>query len=536
MHRPSADLLGPLRLFSEPALPVYKDAPSHAVQGITSIFSQTVQKFDTIFGRVYPKSTHVTIQHGDPQEVQSSHGILEQPRGSEIPKHAQSSETPIPDRRAVDIFVQLSHDPRLQIPSSGDENDTYNWTIRRNAHFVAEAMGDWGWSVMRKEEEGLSGRVETEVDRKIEEVVWLVCALYGIGGWTNKRPDGTLNADFFLYVVLFYRCHRYSSSVIRSMHLVTSSLFLPSLAVMVSPVSRARLLRGYLATTLMWYIARGKPKLDIPGFFAAPLEPLPSPALSDPANNGRPCDQSNNHDNINWYAVLQSAAQHADEHLTKAQRSLANWAGLLGGKTVVMVVPSGKAEQMGLIASARPSLETSNKAGEAGAQTQTSGNDDERLGDGGDGTGCADDVLGQHPSAHKVDDGGPESQLSPVSPIDPGEKDEGPTQVVNQEITAASDSSKQNQESKHHPQDAQVIELDGSLFLRTALLTARRMGWIGFPDQKEGDFWDFQGFWGNAQDDLRGEERRKERHEAGKPENAQDDDTEVTGENSQPRL
>ncbi|KAG2062840.1 hypothetical protein BDR04DRAFT_771942, partial [Suillus decipiens] len=85
-----------------------------------------------------------------------------------------------------------------------------------------------------------------EIERKIEECIWTSAILYSIGGW-NK--DKSLAADFFF------------------LHLVTSSLFLPSLLPYLSQTSQVLLLRGYFASTLGWWVARGFPRLDIQGFF-----------------------------------------------------------------------------------------------------------------------------------------------------------------------------------------------------------------------------------------------------------------------------
>src|SRR5258707_15444498 len=56
------------------------------------------------------------------------------------------------------------------------------------------------------------------------------------------------------------------------MHLITSSIFLPSLCALISPVSRSRLFKTYLAVSCIWAVARGQPKLDVKGFVEATKE------------------------------------------------------------------------------------------------------------------------------------------------------------------------------------------------------------------------------------------------------------------------
>ncbi|TFY67493.1 hypothetical protein EVJ58_g1578 [Rhodofomes roseus] len=80
------------------------------------------------------------------------------------------------------------------------------------------------------------------LESKVEELCWLGTLLYGIGGY---QTDGFV-ADYYL------------------MHIVTSSIFLPSFLAYLSPASAIVLLRTFLRTTLAWYVARGRPAPPIP--------------------------------------------------------------------------------------------------------------------------------------------------------------------------------------------------------------------------------------------------------------------------------
>lgn len=106
------------------------------------------------------------------------------------------------------------------------------------------------------------------------------------------------------------------------MHLVTSSVFLPSLCAFLSVSSKVRLLRAYFAAVCTWYVARGRPALDIAGFFSQEIS-IPSGLDPDPRKGGVP--------NL-WIPLLQSGMAHPDEHLIKTQRALSCWAQKFGVK------------------------------------------------------------------------------------------------------------------------------------------------------------------------------------------------------------
>lgn len=115
------------------------------------------------------------------------------------------------------------------------------------------------------------------------------------------------------------------------MHLVTSSLFLPSVIEYLSPASNSLLLRGYFAALLATWVSRDRPAIDIKNFYASnsstvsPHPPGPAPALAESAlTPGHPYPNS-------WSAILTSTMQHPNEHLIKVQRTLAHWAALFGG-------------------------------------------------------------------------------------------------------------------------------------------------------------------------------------------------------------
>jgi hypothetical protein len=120
------------------------------------------------------------------------------------------------------------------------------------------------------------------------------------------------------------------------MHLVTSSLFLASLAVHLKPSSQELLLRGYLAVSLLWYLrGAGRLELDIPGFFSAETAyPTPSGPLPTPHEKATPGPSSFKAITPNpWLPIIETSLVHPDDHVPKLQRALAHYGTLYGTKT-----------------------------------------------------------------------------------------------------------------------------------------------------------------------------------------------------------
>ncbi|KAI9463453.1 hypothetical protein HD554DRAFT_1313829 [Boletus coccyginus] len=147
-----------------------------------------------------------------------------------------------------------------------------------------------------------------EVERKMEELVWLGTLVYGVGGWT---PNG-FQSDFFL------------------MHMVTSSIFLPSLIAYLTPRSQVLLLRRCLVTVLTWWVARGRPVLNIKSFMTTTsVEPS---VPTTPAPKTPPTTETTPTPNP-FLPILQSAITHPNDHFVKLQRTFAHFDTLYGGRT-----------------------------------------------------------------------------------------------------------------------------------------------------------------------------------------------------------
>lgn len=114
------------------------------------------------------------------------------------------------------------------------------------------------------------------------------------------------------------------------MHLVTSSLFLPSLVQHLNPSAQSVLLRSYLATALTVWVARARPAPSIASFYQRT-----SPNLTVPGPQPTPGRETLTPDALTpnpWYALLQSTILHPSEHLPKAQRALAQYARKYGDR------------------------------------------------------------------------------------------------------------------------------------------------------------------------------------------------------------
>ncbi|TFK31868.1 hypothetical protein BDQ12DRAFT_701405 [Crucibulum laeve] len=202
------------------------------------------------------------------------------------------------DVHALTILSRVYADDRLGKKFAGQDIRMFPETIQNYGEIIKEYTDQWTFH----------GKLEDLV----EQLVWVNVVIYAIGGWEGVGKP--LNADFFF------------------MHLVTSSSFLSSIVPQVSSVDAERLLRGYLATSLAWYIGRGRPALDIAGFYEhTKLRPTPPGPLPTPSEGTHPSPSSPIAVTPNpWLAILQTTIIHPDDHLPKLQRALSHYAELYG--------------------------------------------------------------------------------------------------------------------------------------------------------------------------------------------------------------
>ncbi|EIN04426.1 hypothetical protein PUNSTDRAFT_108165 [Punctularia strigosozonata HHB-11173 SS5] len=151
------------------------------------------------------------------------------------------------------------------------------------------------------------GGAEGHIEEKLEEIAWTNVLIYGVGGFTKGKD---FNADFFL------------------MHLVTSSLFIPSLVLALKPASQLALLHAYFATVLTEYVGRGRPALGLESFYHNTSTDILPPEQKEPITaqtfGARGVKTVPNP----WLPLIQSVLGHPDDHVPKIQRALAHYATL----------------------------------------------------------------------------------------------------------------------------------------------------------------------------------------------------------------
>ncbi|KAG8759077.1 hypothetical protein FRC14_006699 [Serendipita sp. 396] len=210
-----------------------------------------------------------------------------------------TQETPAdPQLHALSVAARILKDPELGYGKGADPNSNARFqdAIKRSGERLSTYFRQWS--------------PEGSFEAKHEELVWLVSALYGFSGW---RKDEEFKANFF------------------TLHLVTSSLFISSIHTLLPPKSQALLLRGFLATALTYWVGHGRRDFTIQDFFAEDVHALVTPPHTDPKPAEDALDATHLHQNP-WFAILQSALNHPDEHLLKIQRSFAHYAALYGTK------------------------------------------------------------------------------------------------------------------------------------------------------------------------------------------------------------
>ena len=119
------------------------------------------------------------------------------------------------------------------------------------------------------------------------------------------------------------------------MHVLTSSLFLPTYAAALQPTSFALLLKTYLVSSLLWWVARGRPTLPIRDFYCNTS--APAPEHESPASSATDTDDP-------WQPVIHDTIAHPDDHLCKVQRALLRFASAYGSRQAGTLAAGADAE------------------------------------------------------------------------------------------------------------------------------------------------------------------------------------------------
>ena len=142
---------------------------------------------------------------------------------------------------------------------------------------------------------------DQEYDAKAEEIMWTAALLLCATGRPGRQP----RLDFFL------------------MHLVTSSLFLPSyLRVLQDPLHKASILRAYLPGMILIILARGRPRIDPELLMSYTATPRPPTLTLPPLREGVIGDPRDDGDYNPWLTIVQSVFHATDSHVLKTIRTL----------------------------------------------------------------------------------------------------------------------------------------------------------------------------------------------------------------------
>ncbi|KAH7886675.1 hypothetical protein F5I97DRAFT_1025320 [Phlebopus sp. FC_14] len=222
-------------------------------------------------------------------------------------------------RSALSILALVACDPRFSNIKKTEDESMYAQVLKEQGSVLQEYAQMWVIDISS----GIG------IAEAAEGLSWLNTIIYGVGGYSAGKP---FKGDFFL------------------MHLLTSSLFLPSLLLSIPKYSSRRLLLlTYFTASLAYYLARGRPRLDVRSFYKGTgqlLHKVPGPSPS-PAPKTLPKPTSDHALTPNgWFSVIQTTLVHPNEHLCKAQRALAHYSTLYGVRKKGWCAPPTKEGRM----------------------------------------------------------------------------------------------------------------------------------------------------------------------------------------------
>ncbi|KAG1857737.1 hypothetical protein DFJ58DRAFT_715931 [Suillus subalutaceus] len=162
---------------------------------------------------------------------------------SAMPLKAPSGQ----DTHAFSILARVLKDPSLASKGQLNFASQYPDTLVAHGDTIREHVQKWTVDLSKP----------GEIERKIGECIWTSSVMYALGG----------------------------------MHLVNSSLFLPSLVAYLSPRAQVLLLRAYLSSVIAWFVVIGRPSLNFKSFFESTStvpNPPNSPAVPPNAQTPNP--------------------------------------------------------------------------------------------------------------------------------------------------------------------------------------------------------------------------------------------------------
>ncbi|KAI0701036.1 hypothetical protein BC835DRAFT_1442306 [Cytidiella melzeri] len=246
--------------------------------------------------------------------------LFESPKAStlasQIASLVISSKAPSasPRTHALTVLANVAQDPAfaaktigLPIPD-GEHENSVDRVVRVGGQKLFKYIDKWTSALTS---ESVTAQLLCEM---FEEIAWMNTVIYAVGGWAGRKQGndekGVFNGDFFL------------------MHLVTSSMFVPSFLNTVSLHSSSVLLKTYFTLSLVLYIARGRPAIPISEFYTNTPDRFEPPSSSlQPAKDTLTPHRTPNP----WLPTIQTTLVHPDEHLCKLQRTLWHFADVYGG-------------------------------------------------------------------------------------------------------------------------------------------------------------------------------------------------------------
>ncbi|KAI6116668.1 hypothetical protein EV401DRAFT_2266544 [Pisolithus croceorrhizus] len=199
------------------------------------------------------------------------------------------------DTAVFDVIARMVRDDDLKVKNVNALRE-FKQAVEDHAARIRGYVAQWTINVTKK----------GEIERKVEELIWLTSILYAIGGFDEVKG---FTGEFFL------------------MHMVTSSLFLPSLITSLTPGSQALVLRAYLVTVLTWWVARGRPVLNVKSFMASTSTRPSAPIFEGSDGSGFPKEHPNP-----FLPIIQSSILNPNDHLPKIQRSFAHFSTVCGNR------------------------------------------------------------------------------------------------------------------------------------------------------------------------------------------------------------
>lgn len=245
--------------------------------------------------RFLPLSLSVAQVTSDVDETEAKLASLVLDDTSIIPNRAAVGQ----ETHAFSILARVLKDPSLAPNGPRQFILQYPDTLAAHEDKIRAYVDEWTIDLS----------IPGEIERKMEECVWTASVMYAVGGWSEKK----FTADFFL------------------MHLVTSSIFIPSLIASLSPQAQVLLLRVYFASAIASWISRGRPCLNFKRFFeSTSLLPNTPNILAVPPVDNAPAQDAQPPNP--FLPLIQSSLTHPDDHHTKIQRTFAHFSTIYGAR------------------------------------------------------------------------------------------------------------------------------------------------------------------------------------------------------------